>query len=102
METHTTSRKQTLITILQHLVGYRDLAEGFLILVQQSDNETFINELYNFIKKQIKAIKDQQQKKLINEQLRKIQRQKEMAYKVQEQEDQEAECLIEDLFLEEI
>jgi len=41
-----TSRKKTLVKILKQLVGYWDLAEGFLALVQNMENEEFVEELY--------------------------------------------------------
>ena len=88
-----TSRKETLITILQQLVGYRDLAEGFLVLVQTSESEEFVEELYGFVKQQIKAVKDEQQKKLIKQQLKKV--------KARERKDlEEADRMLDDLLLD--
>ena len=42
--------KETLLTILQKLVGHRDLAEGFLVLIERSEDEKFVRELYEFVK----------------------------------------------------
>jgi Na+-translocating ferredoxin:NAD+ oxidoreductase RnfG subunit len=86
-------KKTTLITILQSLVGYRELAEGFLVLVKQSENEQFLDELYTFIKQQIKTVQNEQQKKLINAQLKKIAKQEQV-------EHEEAESILDDLSLE--
>lgn len=92
-----TWHKEVLKDILQHLVGYRDLAEGFLALVESTDNEEFVEELYQFIKKQIKEVKDEQKKKQINDQLRKIQQQREKINKTEERDHQEAEQILDDL-----
>ena len=92
--------KKTLISILKALVGYWDLAEGFLVLVESTDNEEFVKELYGFMKKQIMEVKDKQQKKLIGQQLQKVKKYREQVCKVEEKEHQEADEMLDDLLTE--
>ncbi len=95
-----TSRKKTLVKILKQLVGYWDLAEGFLALVQNMENEEFVEELYWFIKKQIMEVEDKQKKKQINEQLRKIKKYKDTVHKVENKEHKEADEILDDLLVD--
>jgi hypothetical protein len=96
------SRKDTLISILEQLVGYRELAEGFLVLVKMSENEKFIEELYTFMKEQIMAIKDSQQKEKVVQQLSKIKEIQQREQSIEENEHKEANKMLDDLFLNEI
>lgn len=52
-------KRELLLLILEKLIPYRKLAEGFSLLVQNSDDEDFINELYILIKTEIKQNKSQ-------------------------------------------
>jgi hypothetical protein len=94
----TTSRKTILIKILEQLVGHWELAEGFLVLVKQGDNEQFVEELYGFIKQQIKGIKDGQQRERIIKQLQTMKEHQKHTQAVETQEHEEAEHTLDVLF----
>jgi hypothetical protein len=96
------SHKETLVRILEQLVGYWDLAEGFLVLVKQSDDEKFIEELYGFIKSQIKAIQDAQQKEQVKQQLQKVRNYQQRMQSEEKKEKEEAEDILDDLFLSDV
>jgi hypothetical protein len=87
---------------LEHLVGYWNLAEGFLVLVKQSDDEKFIEELYGFIRQQIKTIQDRQQKEHIAKQLQTTKKYQERMQAVEAKEHEEAEDVLDALFCNEM
>jgi hypothetical protein len=95
------SRKVLLIQILEHLVGYWELAEGFLVLVKISDDEQFVEELYGFIKQQIKGIKGSQQREGIIKQLQTMKEHQKHTQAVETQEHEEAEHVLDTLFYDE-
>ncbi|MDR0608378.1 MAG: hypothetical protein LBG52_08865 [Candidatus Peribacteria bacterium] len=97
----TTSRKEVLLSILEHLVGHWDLAEGFLVLVKSTENEEFVEELYGFIREQIKGIKDSQQKERITKQLQTMKKYQEHVQAVEQQEHEGAEHVLDALFCNE-
>lgn len=69
MESNT---KQALIEILEKLVGYWDLAEGFLILVRESTDDRLADDLLNLIYDQMKKIENKEKQQRIYEQLKVI------------------------------
>ncbi|MDR2190554.1 MAG: hypothetical protein LBP53_05190 [Candidatus Peribacteria bacterium] len=91
----------TLISILEQLVGHRELAEGFLVLAQQSDDEQFVEELYGFIREQIRTIQDRQQKEHIKKQLQATKKYQERMEAVEAQEHEGAEHVLDTLFCDE-
>ena len=64
---HTISmtQKELLIAVLERLHDTRDLAEWFLLVVQQTDDVDFLNELQRLIYTSILWITDEYQKKII-------------------------------------
>jgi hypothetical protein len=64
------NKKQALIEILEKLVGYRDLAEGFMILVREAEDDTLADELLKLIYDQVKKIEDKEKQKKIYEQVK--------------------------------
>ncbi|MDR3168904.1 MAG: hypothetical protein LBU27_03990 [Candidatus Peribacteria bacterium] len=64
------NKKQALIEILEKLVGYRDLAEGFLILVKEATDDTLADDLLRLIYDQMRKMKNKEKQKHIYEQLK--------------------------------
>jgi hypothetical protein len=64
--------KQALIEILEKLVGYWELAEGFLLLVKEATDEKLADDLLNLIHDQIKKIENREKQKRIYDQLKVI------------------------------
>jgi hypothetical protein len=66
--------KETLTKILTKLVGYRDMASYFLELVERTNDEKLLAEIFKLIKDEISAMKDsndkEQMKKYLQEQLK--------------------------------
>ena len=87
-------RKQLLVIILEKLIPYRKLAEGFSLLVQNSDDEGFINELYILIKTEIKQNKSQIIKIKLQEHLQSLRERKEKSIA---KDQAEAEKIFDDL-----
>ena len=87
-------RKQLLVIILEKLIPYRKLAEGFFLLVQNSDDEDFINELYILIKTEIKQNKSQIIKIKLQEHLQSLRERKEKSLA---KDQAEAEKIFDDL-----
>ena len=87
-------RKQLLVIILEKLIPYRKLAEGFFLLVQNSDDEDFINELYILIKTEIKQNKSQIIKIKLQEHLQSLRERKEKSIA---KDQAEAEKIFDDL-----
>jgi hypothetical protein len=87
-------RKQLLVIILEKLIPYRKLAEGFFLLVQNSDDEDFINELYILIKTEIKQNKSQIIKIKLQEHLQSLREREEKSIA---KDQAEAEKIFDDL-----
>ena len=66
------SKKQLLEKILKALKQYRELAEWFLILIDETEDKELIDSLYEMINNQIKGIKDENKRKNINKTLKKL------------------------------
>ena len=66
------SKKQLLEKILKALKPYRELAEWFLILIDETEDKELIDSLYEMINNQIKGIKDENKRKNINKTLKKL------------------------------
>lgn len=92
-------RKSMLIRILEQLQGYWSLAKGFLELTQQTDDETFITTLYQKIRATIANIQDRQEKERVQHQLKKMYAQQRSEAALMQQDQKEAEQLLDSLFL---
>lgn len=88
-------KKKILTQVLESLFPYRELAEGFLILIKESEDENFIDQVYRLILESIKKIKSQQLKQKLSENLKKL-KETERLIKLREQE--EADQIFNDLF----
>lgn len=82
--------------ILTKLLPYWDLAEGFLILVQGSEESQFIDEIYTLITKEISLIKDNQEKQAIFEKIQKLKITKEKQEKMTQRDQEEADTMLDD------
>ncbi|MDR2540786.1 MAG: hypothetical protein LBD11_03205 [Candidatus Peribacteria bacterium] len=87
------NKKQALIEILEKLVGYRDLAEGFMILVKEAEDDTLADELLKLIYDQVKKIEDKEKQQKIYEQIKTL-KQHNLAMEVDRKE---AEALLDSL-----
>ena len=65
------AKKQALQKILEALVPYWDMAEWFLLLLQEGNDELML-VLYDTIGKEIKNIKNKNQRQKINKALQEI------------------------------
>ena len=90
------TKKELLILILTKLLPYWDLAQGFLILVQESEDVKFIEELYLLISQQISTIQDDHKKQEVILQLQKIKKTKKQQEEITEQEKDEADTMLDD------
>ena len=87
------NKKQLLIEILKQLKWHRDLAIWFLIIVEKTEDEKLIDELFKIIQKWIKSIKDNRiRTKLINR-VKELQKKWDLD---QENNSEEAEDLLDD------
>lgn len=87
-------KKQLLLLILEKLIPYRTLAEGFLLLVQESEDESFLSELFILLKTEIKKCKSEVLKTKLEEHIQALKQKEELA----EAKDQaDAEKLFDDL-----
>ncbi len=91
------SKKQILIDVLTRLIPYRELAEWFLVLVKETQDEDFIQSLFFLIKKQISTIKDKQEKQSIVSQIKKIKKVKSQEKDVTQKDKEEADKILDDL-----
>ena len=73
----TPEKKQALQKILEALIPYRDMAEWFLLLLENNKDENIINTLYNTIINEIKNINNENDRKNIKKSLEKIKEQEE-------------------------
>ena len=87
-------KKELLIQILECLLPYRDLAEGFLFLVRESENKEFLDELYTLLLSQMRTIKSQQTKEALQTTIQKLKAKEELQH---QKDDEEAEKLFDDL-----
>ena len=62
-------KKILIINLLEKIKPYWDMAEWFLVVVQQSDNQDILDELWGFVYTWIKTITDEKKKELIKNQL---------------------------------
>lgn len=87
-------KRELLLLILEKLILYRKLAEGFFLLVQNSDDEDFINEIYTLIKTEIKQNKSQIIKIKLQEHLQSLREREERSIA---KDQAEAEKIFDDL-----
>lgn len=66
------SKKELLLQILERLIPYRDLAEGFLLLVKESEDSEFIDEIYQLLLVNMKKISSQQVKETIQKKIEEL------------------------------
>ncbi|MDD2536868.1 MAG: hypothetical protein PHU61_00015 [Candidatus Absconditabacteria bacterium] len=64
------NKKQALIKILGQLVGYWSLAEGFLLLLKEVEDERLADELLDMIYEQVKKIEDKEKQHKLREQIK--------------------------------
>ncbi len=67
-------RKETLKLVLTRLQPYRDMAEGFLLILDEcnEEDENLVNDLYNDIIQNIKNIDSKEQLQKISNELKTI------------------------------
>ena len=65
-----TQNKKLLITILKALNPYRDLAEWFLVIVENIDDENIINGILTEIQNWIKFIKSKKEREKIKKEIK--------------------------------
>lgn len=87
-------KKELLIQILDRLIPYRNLAEGFLLLVKESEDSEFINEIYQLLLVNMKKISSQQIKGKIQKNIEEL---KAKESKLQAEEYAEIEHIFDDL-----
>ena len=91
--TMTQQKKEMLEKILTALVPYRDMAEWFLLIVQEKWNDKLKEELYQEILKQIKNINSKTQQEKIKNALKEL---KEKSESVTKMEENDAEKMLDD------
>lgn len=74
-----TTKKETLLKVLESLVPYWAQAEWFLIIVKNDEDDSLNDAIYDMITNEIKGIKDKSKMGNIKNTLKKI-REKEEAY----------------------
>jgi hypothetical protein len=89
-------KKDLLVLVLTKLLPYWDFAQGFLILVQESEDAKFVEELYLLISQQISAIQDDHKKQEVILQLQKIKKTRKQQEEITEQEQDEADTMLDD------
>lgn len=87
-------KKIVLSKILRKILPYRNLAKWFLLLVEESDDQNVIDNLYTTIIFQIKSIKWKKEKEILTTALQEL---REKEYKNQEQVNREADEIFDDL-----
>ena len=87
----TEENKQELQRIIEALIPYRDMAEWFLILLQEEWNNELIKRIYERIITEIKSINSEKKKKNIKKGLKKL---KEKEQKEKQNENEYLEDLI--------
>ena len=66
------SKKQALQKILEALIPYREMAEWFLLIIKENNNEKIIDTLFETITKEIKSIINENNRKDIKKALENI------------------------------
>jgi len=74
-----TTKKETLVKVLESLVPYWAQAEWFLMIVKNDEDDSLNDAIYDMITNEIKGIKDKSKMGKIKDTLKKI-REKEEAY----------------------
>ncbi len=83
-------KKQALQKTLETLIPYRDMAEWFLLTLQETEREELSDALYDTISMEIKSIKDEKKRKIVKNALEKIKQHEKI-------ENRETEQYLEDL-----
>lgn len=65
-------KKKLLQKILESLIPYRDMAEWFLLIIKENNNEKLIDTLFETITKEIKSIINENNRKDIKKALENI------------------------------
>ncbi len=79
------AKKQTLQRILEALIPYWDLAEWFLIIIEQSNDEELENQILSMIYKWVKSITSEKDRIKIKKKINETQKENDFA----NQKDQE-------------
>lgn len=74
-----TTKKETLLKVLESLIPYWAQAEWFLMIVKNNEDDSLNDAIYDMITNEIKGIKDKSKMENIKDTLKKI-REKEEAY----------------------
>ena len=82
----TTKKRQTLQKILEALIPYRDMAEWFLLILQEEWNEKLIEKLYQEILSEIRKINSENQQKNIETALQNLREKSGLITKADEDE----------------
>lgn len=94
----TTPKKESLKTILTALIPYWNLAEWFLTIVKETDDEELENQILSMIYKWIKSITSQKDRAKIKKKINEIQKKNDF----ENQKDQEEADKILDEFINNI
>lgn len=86
--------KKLLIKVLTKIKPYRNLAEGFLVLVEQTQDISFVEELVALIRKEIIAIKDKKKKDLLLRQIENIKKIKNKEIDVSKKNEEDADKIL--------
>lgn len=87
-------KKQLLIALLDRLQGSRPLAEAFVMLFEQTEDEVLINEVYDLMKQVISGLKSQQIRVQIKNHIKHLkEKEKLLAF----QHEQEANQILDDV-----
>lgn len=89
------TRKDILLTVLNKLIWHRDLAEWFLLLLQQTDNLKLEEQLLESIIQALHTTKKQQETQQFDATLQVLQHIKQMEHR--EMDQSEAESLLSSL-----
>lgn len=83
------AKKQALQRILEALIPYWDLAEGFLLILQEEWNDELIEKLYQQILSEIRKINSEEQQEKIKTALQKLRERSDAVTKSDEQDAEE-------------
>lgn len=86
-------KKETLKKVLETLIPYRNMAEWFLLLLNEDWNDDLKEELYQEILKQIKEIKSSSQQEKVKKAINQL---KEKSEKTIKDDENEAEQILND------
>lgn len=90
-------RKDSLKLILTKLKPYRNMAEDFLLMLEESEDEKLISKLYELIIQNIKQIKSKDQLHRISNELKKIKENESIQDWKDKQDIEELESLIDNM-----